>query len=175
VFLAAPNAFANSPEATNFAALAEVLKTGDLIAVTPWSGKKLKGQLVEVTDCSIRLRTAGTALSIESAAIKTVRRYPPKARAAKSAWGAVERCDRVECAPTTLAVVGVAALVKSLRDAGGAEIVYRGSRAQSAARAARSATVRARSPQKPLQCSVKPEGLGAHRPLSKQTERSQLE
>jgi hypothetical protein len=135
VLLAAPNAFANSLEVKDFASLAEILKTGDVIAVTPWSGKKLKGRLVEVTECSIRLRTDGKALSLAAGAVKTVRRYPPQQRAAKVTWGAVEQCDRLECAPTTLAVIGVAALVKSFRDAGGAKIVYRGRPDPAAARA----------------------------------------
>jgi hypothetical protein len=134
VLLAAPIAFANSLEAKNFAPLAEVLKTGDVIAVTPRSGKKLKGRLVEVTECSIRLRTDGKALNIAAGAVKTVRRYPPQQRAAKVTWGAVEQCDRLECASTTLAVIGAAALVKSIRDAGGAKIAYRGRPDRAAAR-----------------------------------------
>jgi hypothetical protein len=134
LLLAAPGAFAESPETKVTTSLREAVKAGDFVAVTRWSSGKVKGQVAEATECSILLNVAGKTLTIQNEAIKTVRRYaPPKPDAGKAMLGAVEPCDRIECTPITLAVVGVAALVKGFQGLGRkSEVVYRGKRDQAA-------------------------------------------
>lgn len=127
LMLAAPAAFAELPEPTTPASITDVVRTGDLVGVTLWSGRRVKGQVLEADECSLLLRAGGAALRIEQAAIKTVRRYPPpKQKAGKGMVAAVERCDRVDCQTTTLAVVGLASLFKELHELGRQpKVVYR--------------------------------------------------
>jgi hypothetical protein len=134
VLLAAPGAFAEPPETRVTASLREAVTAGDHIGVTRWSGGKVKGQVVEATECFILMNVAGKALTIQMEAIKTVRRYPPpKPSAGKAMLGAVEQCDRMECAPATLAAVGVAALIKGFQGLDRkSSVVYRGTRDRSA-------------------------------------------
>ena len=130
---AAPAAFAELPAPKGTLSIKNVVKTGDIIAVTRWSGGKVKGQVAEATECSVLVRAEGKWLEIPHAAIKTVRRYPPSQQepGAKAMLGVVERCDRIDCAPATLAVIGVAALFKGFKDLGRhPKIVYRGTRGQ---------------------------------------------
>jgi hypothetical protein len=100
--------------------LRSALKPGDRVAVTRWSGAKLKGQVVEATDCSLVIQRAGKALALPNAAIKTVRRYPqPKQNlGAKGLLTFAETCDATDCAPTALAVVGLAALFQGVENLG---------------------------------------------------------
>ena len=111
--------------------LTTALKAGDTIAVTRWSGAKVKGQVLETTECSIVIRTGGGALDVPQAAIKTVRRYPPRKQnlGAKGMLAVAEQCQEAGCAPAALAYVGLAALFQAFRDLGrGPKIVYRGER-----------------------------------------------
>lgn len=124
--LAASAAFAAPTGPGGAASLREVVKPGDLIAVTRWSGGKVKGQVVGATDCSVTVRADGRSLRIEHDAIKTLRRYAPPKQNGKAMLDAVERCDRIECTPGTLAVVGLAAVFKGIRDVGRRpQVVYR--------------------------------------------------
>ena len=136
VLAAAPGAFAGLPDPKGTAPIKSVVKTGDTIAVTRWSGAKVKGQVVEATECSVVVRAAGKSLDIPNTAIKTVRRYPPSRQkpGAKAALAVVEQCDRIECAPATLAFIGVAAVFQGFKDLGRQpKIVYRGTRGQASA------------------------------------------
>lgn len=138
VLLAASGAFAGPPETNLTTSLRKAVKAGDHVGVTRWTGGKAKGQVLEATECSILMTVAGKALTIQRDAIKTVRRYPPpKPNAGKAMLGAVEQCDRTECAPATLAVVGVAGLVKGFQGLGRlgrkSTVVYRGARNRTSA------------------------------------------
>lgn len=123
--LAAP-ALAGPTDTRGTPSIKDAVKAGDVIAVTRWSGGKVKGQVLTATECALVLRADGRTLRIRNAAIKTLRRYPPRKQHAKATFDAVERCDRIECSPGTLAVVGLAGLFKGLRDGGRRpEVVYR--------------------------------------------------
>lgn len=129
--LAAPSAFAAPTDPKGTASLRNAVKTGDVIAVTRWSGGKVKGQVVEATECSVVLRAAGKSLTVPNAAVKTVRRYPPAKQnhRAEARLDVVEQCDQIGCAPAALAVVGLAALFHRFQALGRQpKVVYRGKR-----------------------------------------------
>jgi hypothetical protein len=123
--LASP-AFAATTDSRSTPSIKDVVKAGDVVAVTRWSGGKVKGQVLAATGCALVLRADGRTLGIPNAGIKTLRRYPARKQHAKATLEAVERCDRIECSPGMLAVVGLAGLFKGLQDTGRRpEVVYR--------------------------------------------------
>jgi hypothetical protein len=132
----APAAFAEDSESKGSPTIAGVVKPGDTVAVTRWSGGKLKGQVVEVTACSLVLRAVDSRVDIPADAIKTVRRYPHRRQdpGARAMLDLAADCQHAGCAPETAAVVGIAALFKGFHDLGRrAKIVYRGKRDRPAA------------------------------------------
>jgi hypothetical protein len=131
LLLGATVAFAATDAQDGAVRIAPTVKPGDTIAVTRWSGAKVKGQVMEATECSIVIRTRHTAVEVPHTAIKTVRRYSPpqQTRSARAMFEIAEHCEQVECAPSALAYVGLAALFQGFRDLGRQpEIVYRGVR-----------------------------------------------
>jgi hypothetical protein len=123
--LASP-ALAGPTDSTVTPSIKDLVKAGDVVAVTRWSGGKVKGHVLAATECALVVRTEDRTLRIQNAAIKTLRRYPPRKQHAKATFDAIERCDRIECSPGTLAVVGLAGLFRGFRDGGRRpEVVYR--------------------------------------------------
>ena len=57
------------------ASLAAIVKPGDAVSVTPWSGRKQTGQVTAVADCPLALRTEKHSVEMPFASIKTVRRH----------------------------------------------------------------------------------------------------
>ncbi len=148
LLLVPPAAFAAVSDAKGTTALADVVKVGDTVAVTPWSGGKLKGQVVDVTACSLVLRAAGESILIQAAAIKTLRRYPPRKQTPdpKAMLGAAASGQHTGYAPETLALLGVAAVFEGIHHlARKREVVYRGTRTRAARPACPAATAAARA------------------------------
>jgi hypothetical protein len=93
--------------------LAEVVKPGDVISVTPWSGGKHTGQATAITDCSLVIRTAKGLIDVPIETIKTVRRHQRAASEdAEALLNVANDCRGVSCARATLAFVGIAAVVR---------------------------------------------------------------
>lgn len=131
VSLSATTSSAAASAQDETSALRNAVKPGDSVAITQWSGPKLKGEVIEITDCSLVIQRAGKTLDLPSAAIKKVRRYPtPKQNlGAKGLLAFAETCDVTDCAPTAVAVVGLAALFQGVKDLGRqSKVVYAATR-----------------------------------------------
>jgi hypothetical protein len=123
--LASPG-FAASTGSKDAAALENVVRTGDVVAVTRWSGPKVKGEVLTATPCVLVLRADGRTLAIPKGAVKTLRRHPPATNRSKSTLSAIERCGRLECTPGALAIIGLAGIFRAFEDAGTRpQVVYR--------------------------------------------------
>ena len=129
--LMASSAFAecgNGSVMTEYASLAAILKPGDAISVTPWSGKKQTGQVTATTDCSLALRTAKRSIDMPFTSIKTVRRHQrqPVNPGARAVLNVANDCQDISCTHVALAFVGVAAAIQGFdRLAHPPRVVYR--------------------------------------------------
>ena len=109
--------------------LADVVKPGDVITVTPWSGRKQTGQATAITDGSLFIRTAKQSIDIPLQSIKTVRRHRRLANeGADALLNGANDCREISCAHATVAFVGIAAVVHGLdRLIHPPKVVYRAS------------------------------------------------
>jgi hypothetical protein len=93
--------------------LAEVVKPGDVVSVTPWSGGKQTGQATAITDCSLVVRTPKGLLDMPFETIKTVSRHRRAASDdTKALLNVADDCREISCAHAALAFVGIAAAVR---------------------------------------------------------------
>ena len=93
--------------------MADTVKPGDTITVTPWAGAKQTGQVLAITDCSLVVRTAKQSIDIPLASIKTVRRHQrqPVGRGAGTVLAVANECQDISCAHVALGFVGIAAVI----------------------------------------------------------------
>ena len=92
--------------------LADAVKPGDVITVTPWSGRKQTGQATAITDSSLVIRTAKQSIDMPLQSIKTVRRHRRhSSEGAEALLNGANDCREISCAHATLAFVGIAAVV----------------------------------------------------------------
>jgi hypothetical protein len=104
----------NGSGMTGDASLAAILKPGDAISVTPWSGRKQSGQVTAITDCSLALRTEKHSVEMPFASIKTVRRHQHQTvnPGAATVMNVANQCEDISCTHVALAFVGVAAAIQ---------------------------------------------------------------
>ena len=93
------------------ASLADIVKPGDAVTVTPWAGAKQTGQVIAITDCSLVVRTAKQSIDMPLASIKTLRRHQraPTGRGAGAVLTVANECQGISCAHVALGFVGIAA------------------------------------------------------------------
>lgn len=97
--------------------LARVLRPGDVVDVTDWTGAKRHGTIDQVTPCSVILITNEQRMEIPASQTKTVkrlRRADPGAAAHRIA-DAGRKCDQPGCMAVTLAFAGTTAVARSMR------------------------------------------------------------
>lgn len=116
--LVAGTAPAQQLDETPSTRLRKALTPGNTVDVTRWTGRKVRGQVLELTDCALVLRVSSEPVHIPFDAIRKVTRHQPRktTRAAKMAKDVANHCD--ECSPGALVSLSVAALVKAF-DGGG--------------------------------------------------------
>ena len=107
--------------------LADIVKPGDVITVTAWSGRKQTGQTTAITDGSVVIRTAKQSLEMPLESVKTVRRHRrPASEGAEALLNVANDCREISCAHAMLAFVGIAAAVQGFdRLVHPPEVVYR--------------------------------------------------
>ena len=95
------------------ASLADIVKPGGAVTVTPWAGAKQTGQVIAITDCSLVVRTAKRSIGMPLGSIKTVRRHqrPPAGRGAGTVLTVANECQDISCTHVALAFVGIAAVI----------------------------------------------------------------
>lgn len=126
LLLTASSVHADGPAAQ--ARVTALVKAGDLVIVTPWSGERFKGSVIETTACALVLRVATGVRTVPAWEIKTLRSQVPHAEngAARTMAGAAGQCDDFSCLPAAFASLGIGALIQGLDDLGHApKVIYR--------------------------------------------------
>ena len=141
-------------------ALADTIEPGDVVTITPWSGRKMTGRVTSVTACSLQLQTAKSSLPVMLTLVKTVRLHPKRKinPGAKATREFADRCREHSCSHSALAAAGMAALARGFDTlAHPPKVVYR-----ARTRAATPASCTAADPRSP--------GSSASGPLSERQE-----
>ena len=100
-------AMAGAAPVDTFKQLSNVLRAGDIIEIADTSGRRIRGRLAEVTDCSIAVVLSGTnRATVPRNEVKKIRRLRP-ARSSDIA-AAARTCEIRDCPPLTLMVSSVA-------------------------------------------------------------------
>jgi len=108
--------------------LAKVVQPGDTLTVTPTSGLRRQGELVDLRPDAMVLRKDGTHVIIPLTTVKTVRLHQRRELnpMAKAMYDAAETCTDMSCAIGVLVCVGIGAAAEGIDDlAHPAKVVYR--------------------------------------------------
>ena len=108
--------------------LAEVVRPGDTVTVTPTSGLRRQGVVVDLKPDAIVLRKDGSDITIALTTVKTVRLHQRREvnPMAKAMFDVAETCNDMSCAIGVLVCVGIGAAAQGIDDlAHPAKVVYR--------------------------------------------------
>jgi hypothetical protein len=108
--------------------LAKVVQPGDTVTVTPTSGLRRQGVVVDVRPDAMVLRKADTHVIIPLTTVKTVRLHQRRELnpMAKAMYDIARTCNEVSCAIGALVYVGIGAAAEGIDDlAHPANVVYR--------------------------------------------------
>ena len=111
--------------------IAELVRPGDIVTVTPWIGRKVTGQVETTDECSLELRTARQFLTVPLSAIKTLRRHQPRPDnpGAKAMEDIASHCEEIACLPAAFAFLGFGAAIQGFDGlAHPPKVVYRAKR-----------------------------------------------
>ena len=98
--------------------LAEVVRPGDTVTVTPTCSLRQQGVVVDLRPDAMVLRKGDTHVIIPLTTVKTVRlhqRREPNPMA-KAMFGVAETCNEVNCAIGALVYVGIGAAAQGIDD-----------------------------------------------------------
>ena len=108
--------------------LAKVVQPGDTVTVTPTSGLRRQGVVVDLRPDAMVLRKGDTHVIIPLTTVKTVRLHQRRELnpMAKAMYDIAGTCNDVSCAIGALVYVGIAAAAEGIDDlAHPAKVVYR--------------------------------------------------
>ena len=108
--------------------LAKVVQPGDTVTVTPTSGLRRQGVVVDLRTDAMVLRKGDTHVIIPLTTVKTVRLHQRRELnpMAKAMYDIAGTCNEVSCAIGALVYVGIGAAAEGIDDlAHPAKVVYR--------------------------------------------------
>jgi hypothetical protein len=108
--------------------LTKVVQPGDTVTVTPTSGLRREGVVVDVRPDAMVLRNGDTDVIIPLTSVKTVRLHQRRELnpMTKAMYDIAETCNEVSCAIGALVYVGIGAVAEGIDDlAHPAKVVYR--------------------------------------------------
>ena len=128
-----PAAASAAGPVSSFARLPELLRPGDVVAITLWSEREHKGPLTELAGCSITVLSHGERVRFESADIQKIKRLARSGHAAYNTADAAKSCDGAPCTALSMVFAAGTSIGRALQSLSGPPTVYRAERSTPAA------------------------------------------
>ena len=122
-------ALASAGPASSFARLPELLRPGDVVAITLWSDREHKGPLTELTGCSITVLSRGERVKIESREVRKIKRLARSGAASYNVADAAKTCDGAACTAMSMVFAAGTSIGRAFQSLSGRPTVYRAARA----------------------------------------------
>ena len=100
--------------AQSFEAISSALRAGDKVEITDWGGTRTRGQIAELTPCSIAVAQDGSARRFDASAVETIKLLRRLERSPARTTDAGARCQEAPCMAMSLALAGTTAMGRGL-------------------------------------------------------------